>query len=285
MHKNKFLKLVFVLIFSISVSDITASGWTQKKGSGYFQLSTTIVVADEYFEPGGNKIGITTMGDYTFSLYGEYGLTNDLTLFGSFPFIKRITLNKIEGRQTGFEFFPGDSKTGISDFDIGLRYSIGRLGSTSFTAGVLLGVPIGDNEQKNGLFTGDGEFNQQVFIGFGQSFNSPLYMAGRLGYNNRTDGFSDEVRYNFEIGYRITNPLLVIMKARGVETMRNGRDALQSGTAGLFGNNQQYLTYGPEVIYSLTNNIGLNAGAYTATRAENVVSGISYKFGVYYKLN
>lgn len=279
---SKNLKILFGLILIPSL--LSASGWTQKKGTGYFQLSSQVIRANEFYEPGGNKIDITTFGDYTVSLYAEYGLTDRLTAYGSFPFIKRLTLNRIEGEQSGKEIFAGDSKTGVADFYVGLRYGLGRIGNTSFAASIHFGIPVGDNEQPSGLYTGGGEFNQQISLGVGHSFSGKMYGAAKVGYNNRNEGYSDEIRYNLEIGYRVLSNLLFILKANGVETMRNGSDATLGGTAGLFANNQQYLAYGPEIIYSFNDMIGLNAGVYSATRAENVVAGLAYKLGFFYKL-
>ncbi len=283
MIQRKYIATFFVVAFLLFAEFNFANGWTQKKGNGYVQFSSRITVADEFYEPGGNKVDITTFGDYTFSFFANYGITNKLTIFGSFPF-KRLTLNRIEGRNSGTVFFPGDSKNGISDFNVGLKYGLGKIGSTSFAVSLSFGIPIGDNEQPNGLYTGDGELNQQISLGFGHSFKGPIYIAGAVGFNNRVNDYSDEFKYNFEIGYRISKPLLLMFKVNGVETLRNGGDERLGGTAGLFANNQNYLAYGPEVIYSLTEIVGLNLGAYSATRAENVVSGIAYKAGVFFRI-
>ncbi len=283
MQLNKNFTTVFIIALVFLFEITQANGWTQKKGNGYIQFSSRVTVADEFYEPGGNKVDITTFGDYSFSIFANYGLTDKLTVFGSFPF-KRLTLNRIEGKNSGFEFFPGDSKNGISDFTVGVKYGLGKIGSTSFAASLALGIPVGDNEQPNGLYTGDGEFNQHISIGFGHSFKGPIYIAGKAGYNFRSNDYSDEVRYNFEIGYRVNKSILLMLKADGVETTRNGADGTLGGTAGLFANNQNYLAYGPEIIYSFSDLMGLNLGVYSGTRTENVVSALSYKAGIFYKI-
>ena len=281
---KKYLVMLFSIIFIFLFSkSLTAGAWTQQKGKGYFQIGSQILRANQFYEPGGNKIDITTLGDYTVTFYGEYGITNDLTVIGSIPFFRRITLNRVEGINSGAELFGGDSKNGISDFDIGLKYGIAKFGSTVLSVSLSIGIPVGDTEQKNGLYTGDGEWNQQLAVGIGHSFSGPFYFSADVGFNNRVEGYSDEVRYNLELGYS-WQKFIFIMKANGVETLRNGVDAVLGGAGGLFANNQQYLVFGPEIVYSFNESLGVNAGAVTATRAENVVSGIAYRVGVFFKL-
>lgn len=281
--KKIFVILILAMSFLFLNEKFFAGAWTQQKGKGYFQIGSQILRANQFYEPGGNKIDITTLGDYTVTFYGEYGITNKLTVIGSLPVFRRITLNRVEGINSGTELFGGDTKNGISDFDIGVKYSIAKFGSTVMSASLTIGIPVGDNKQKNGLYTGDGEWNQQLSVGIGHSFSGPFYFSADAGFNNRVEGYSDEVRYNLEIGYS-WEKFIFIMKANGVETLRNGVDAVLGGAGGLFANNQQYLVFGPEIVYSFNESLGVNAGAVTATRAENVVSGIAYRVGVFFKL-
>ena len=56
--------------------------------------------------------------------------------------------------------------------------------------------------------TGDGEFNQILQIDAGTAFkvkNTSLYANAYVGFNNRTNGFSDEVRYGIEAGGSFLN--------------------------------------------------------------------------------
>jgi hypothetical protein len=280
---NRYVKTILILVVFLPYM-ISASGWTQKKNSGYFQLGGLIMSGDKFYNNDGDKISMPKLTDFSLSLYAEYGVTNELTLFGSFPFFKSLSLDEIKDDITNTVVSESESKSGLSDFDIGLRYNLGKLGSTSFTAGIMFGLPVGDDKIENGLLLGDGEFNQQIFVGFGHSFNGPIYLAGKIGFNNRVEGYSDEFHYSFEAGYRVSNPLLVMFKARGVKSLNNG-DAVKGGIGGLFANNQEFLAYGIESIYSLSKTTGLNAGIYSGALTKNVISALVFKAGVYYKLN
>jgi len=283
MLKNK-INILLIIVISITwVGESFGGAWTQKKGKAYFQLGSRTTIANKFYEPGGKKVDITTLGDYVFSVFGAYGVTDDITVFGSFPFLRRLTVNRIEGKESGIEYFPGDSKTGISDFSIGTKVRLLKFGSSVLSASLSFGIPIGDNTQKSGLYTGDGEFNQHLTLNIGHSFSGPLYMSGNIGFNNRTKGYSDEFTYYFEAGYKFTKKLLAIMKFNGRETLKNGTDETLGGAGGLFANNQRYLAFGPEIIYSINNSFGVNAGLVTAAFGENVVSGLAYKIGFYIK--
>ena len=175
----------------------------------------------------GNKTSIPTLGDYTFSLYGEYGLRDDLTLVAYLPFYKRITLNKQVGRPSGFVYFAGDDVNGIADAQLGLRYRLAHLGATVISAALTLGVPLGDDSQPNGLLTGDGEANQLLALQIGHSlYPAPAYFNVDIGFNNRVKGYSDEVLYSVEVGYTFKGKLTAILRLRGLESLENGDDGV-----------------------------------------------------------
>ena len=255
------------LITLLLVQDVLAGPWPQRKRHGFYKLGFGFVQANRYYEPNGNLITIPTLADYTTSFYGEYGLTDRLTGIAYIPLVQRITLNKQVGRETGTVFFEGAEKTGLADADLGVRYGLLQKGNTVVSASLMLGIPIGDNQQENGLFTGDGEFNQHLSIGVGHSFYpAPAYVTVEAGYNNRTQGFSDEFRFSAEAGYTIKNKVTVIARTRGLESLKNGDDSVMGGMGGLSGNNQRYLTYGGEVLYSITSTVGVSFSVEGATR-------------------
>ncbi len=268
------------MVLFLSVADLSAGAWTQKKGAGYAKVGFRFVRADRFYEPDGNKIDIATLGDYVTSFYGEYGLTDRFTVVASVPFFRRITLNRQQGT-SGFVFFEGDSKSGFSDADVGLR--IGLLqGETVLSAEFLLGIPLGDDSQANGLLTGDGELNQLLKLELGHSFYpAPIYFNAGIGVNNRSQGYSDEFHYSAEVGYTFNQRFLLAAKVRGIRSFKNGDDAFTGGMGGLFANNQSYLAYGPEASFFLTQKFGVSAGVEGAAFGENVLSAPVFSFGIF----
>lgn len=276
----------FIIITGLML--VTESGlagaWTQKRGRGYYELKLQFISANRFYEPDGRIINIPTLAEYTTVFYGEYGLNDWLTVVGDFPFYKRITLNRQIGARSGFVFFPGDLVSGISDAEAGVRLGLLRDGPTVISAGLMFGLPLGNDMQVNGLLTGDGEFNQILSLQLGHSFYpSPGYFTGEAGVNNRTNGFSDEFRYEAEVGYSFGGRLTVNFKINGVESFRNGDDEVKGGRGGLFANNQEYLAYGPGVFYNFYKNVGVNTRAAFASRGQNVLVRPQFFFGVFLK--
>jgi hypothetical protein len=283
MRKTRIYFFIFAGLLVIT-DTLYAGAWTQKRGKGYYELKFQMIRANRFYEPSGRIISIPTLAEYTTSIYSEYGINDWLTVVGDFPFYKRITLNRQIGARTGFVFFPGDSVSGISDAEVGVRVGLLRGGSTVISAGLKFGLPIGDDTQANGLLTGDGEFNQIFLLQLGHSFYpKPLYFTGEAGVNNRTNGYSDEFRYEAEVGYTFGEKLTVNFKINGVESFHNGDDAVQGGTGGLFANNQEYLAYGPGVFYNFYRGFGVNARAAFATRGQNVLARPAFFVGVFLK--
>lgn len=269
----------------LATDSANAGAWTQSRGHGFYKLGGQLIRATQFYEPDGTRITIPTFGDYTTSVYGEYGLTQRVTVVTYIPFVKRITLNKQVERTTKFVFFPGDAKTGIADSDLGVRIGLIQDGATVVSAGLMLGFPIGDHQQVNGLRTGDGEFNQFLTLQAGHSFYPvPLYVTGEVGVNNRSDGYSDELRYAVEAGYTVRQRVTLSVHARAVESFKNGESTVTGGMGGLYANNQRYFSYGPELSVLLTNAVGLTAGVDGAARGQNVLAAPMYSLGISMRL-
>lgn len=258
-----------------------ADGWPQRRGHGYYKLGFYTLRATHYYEPGGNRIAIPTVGDYTFSFYGEYGLTDRLTAIAYVP-VQRITLNRQVGSETGFVYTEGDEITSLADPILGVRFGLLHFGGTVVSASLKLGLPLGNSDQTNGLYTGDGELNQQLSLEAGHSFYPiPAYAVVTAGFNQRSSGFSDEVVYGVEAGYTVANTWTIIGRVQGLESLKNG-DA-SGGQLGFAGNDQRYLLYGAEVAYTHNDRYGVSLGVQNATRAHNVLSAPAFSLGLFLK--
>lgn len=282
--KKIILCLTSVVALLFFAAEARAGAWTQKRGRGFYKLEGRYIYAQRFFEPDGKIIDIPTLSDYTMSFYGEHGVSNRLTLIAYVPFYKRLALNRQIGESTGVVYFPGDSVSGFADSDVGLRFGLKQSGPTVLSARVLFGLPLGKSEQTNGLLTGDGEFNQSLALELGHSFYPvPLYFSGEAGFNNRTQGFSDEFRYAAELGYTFADHVTLMMKFTGVASLKNGEDNIRGGIGGLYANNVSYLALGPSLFYQLNKNFGVTAGVDGATFGRNVLASPSYSLGIYFK--
>lgn len=273
-----------ILLLACTQHEARAGAWTQTRGHGFYKLEGRYIHARRYFEPNGKIIDIPTLSDFAMSFYGEYGFRERFTVIAYVPFYKHLALNRQIGRDRGFVYFPGDSASGFADSDVGFRIGLKQSGATVVSGRVMLGLPLGENEQKSGLLTGDGEFNQLLALELGHSFYPlPLYFSGEVGFNNRTKGFSDELRYAAELGYTFWNRITLMMRMVGVASLKNGEDNIRGGMGGLYANNVSYLALGPSLFYQFNQRFGLTAGVDGATYGQSVLAAPSYSLGVYFK--
>lgn len=274
------LVLAFVMTFSMP-GQTQADGWTMPRGLGFYQVRFEMLRSRSYFEPTGNRITVPTVGSYRVSLYGEYGVTNRITVLAYVPF-ERLTLNRQVGVASGVELDPGDTFVGPADIVLGVRGNALRSGRTVVSVGLAIGVPTGNTKQESGLYTGDGEVNQQVTFEVGHGFGTSGYLVGVAGFNHRTRGFSDEVVYRLEVGGPVWKRLSGAIRVSGTEPLRNGDARL--GGRGLRGNDQRFLRYGAELRMASSETIGITLSLDRNTLIENGLGGSTVGLSVFARL-
>lgn len=280
--------ILLLLVFGTTV--FAGGGWPQEKGKGYFKLGQNFIIADNFYNLQGDVIGITTISLYTTSFYGEYGITDRLTGVLYMPFFVRSTLNEVERRQSG-NIEPGDAINSFGDTDIGIKYGITQGKSIALAASLTFGLPFGktaegttDAGEPRILQNGDGEFNQMIMLEASHAFYpKPVYVSVGAGFNNRTKGFSDEFRYSFELGIQPFKNFNAALKIYSTNSLNNG-DSDGGAGSGVFGNNVEYFSFGPELSYELENNIGFTVSAAFATSGQNLLAAPNYGVGVFLKL-
>ena len=283
----KKLLVLFVLLSTISISQVLAGGgWPQPKGKGYIKLSQWWLVSNQHFTDTGLIDPNVTSGVFNTSLYLEYGITNRLTVTGYIPFFSRATNNNLVSATTGEILSPGDAINSFGDTDLGLTYGLTK-GTINTSASLILGLPLGNDaggSQLN-LQTGDGEFNQLVKVdaGFGyQVGKTSAYANVYAGYNNRSNGFSDEFRFGAETGYNLFGKkILAIVRVFGVLSTFNGDTAEQQTSTSIFANNAEHITISPELNYNINKSWGVSASVATALYGRLIFASPAYSVGVY----
>ncbi|MEQ9439091.1 MAG: hypothetical protein RIG62_08575 [Cyclobacteriaceae bacterium] len=273
--------LVIYLVATFWVSAFAGGGWTQSKRSGYFKLGQNFIIANRYYQPNGEIAEITTISFFTTSAYLEYGFSDRLTGVLYFPFFVRSTLNQVE-YTSGRTPIPGDAVNSLGDTNIGLKYGILPDGPVVVAVGLTLGVPLGATAggETRILQTGDGEFNQLITLEASRSFGS-AYATALLGFNNRTQDFSDEFRYGLEIGYTWNGKLLTQLRLSGVESLMNG-EAEGGGGNSIFANNTEYLAITPEIAYNIRDNMGVSVNAGFAAFGRKILASPNFGMGLFY---
>ncbi len=275
--------LTFTLLILLTTTLAQAGGgWPQPKGGGFLKLGQNMIIADQFYQPNGELTDIRTISLFTTSLYGEYGITDRLTAVAYVPFFVRSTLNREED-PAGELVSEGDFINSVGDTNLGLKYGILTDGPVVVSVGLTLGLPLGSTSggETGILQTGDGEFNQLITVEASRSFGS-LYTTALLGFNNRTEGFSEEFRYGFEAGYRF-GKLIAQLRLFGVESFENGDMQPGGGGNSIFANNTEFLSVTPEIAYNLTEKLGVSVSAGFALSGKRILADPNYGVGVYWQ--
>ncbi len=258
---NRFLILIYLFL-----SFQLQSQWLQKKGEGSFKLGVWSIVADEHFTSDGLKDPNATRGFFNTNIYAQYGISDQLTLVAYIPFFVRNYQNRQVSATTGEIIMEGQSENNFGDIDLGVEIQLARLNNVLLSASLTLGIPTGQDAGGNdGSYqTGDGEFNQLAQIHAGISFNigqANFYNKFSVGFNQRSNGFSDELQGLGELGMSILNKKgWLIARLSTKQSVNNGRLDATNSEGSIFANNVEYTNIGAEGVYNISNKWGVSLG-------------------------
>jgi hypothetical protein len=288
---NPFIWIGMVCCLLLAIPLSAGGGWPQPKGKGYFKLSAWYLKADQHYTDAGQIDPNVTIGVFNTNLYGEYGFTDRLTGILYFPFVSRNYINNVVSATTGEVLSKGESLTSIGDTDISLKYGLSSPGSgIALAATITFGLPLGKSSggTLNNLQTGDGEFNQLIQLDAGTGFQLGgvnFYSNIYVGYNNRTNDFSDEIRYGAELGTLLFDQRLILTgRLNVVESRKNGLPSAFSNFTSVFSNNTEFSSIGGDIAYKFSENMGVSIAAAGAFRGEIILARPSYSLGIFMTL-
>jgi hypothetical protein len=199
--------IILLIINVLYISSTTAqSGWTRAKGGFYGKLGYSMVSGNEYYNEAGKLASQNnTFRQQALNLYGEYGITKNITGIVNFPLVK---FNSYETTNT---------VSGVGDPQLELKFAIlKKIPVVAFTIGAEIPIAKQPNyavENKpdpiSGLFntinipTGDSDFNYWGMLAVSSGLgNVPGWISFSGKYNVRTKGFSDQIIAGAELGYK-----------------------------------------------------------------------------------
>ncbi|RYV04059.1 hypothetical protein SOPP22_01235 [Shewanella sp. OPT22] len=204
--KNTSLKALLISApFMLAATNASAGAWVGEKGSGYAKLGYATYEADSYR---GNNPSFQNFESDSVSFYGEYGLGNSFSLYGSQIYQSYDQLDSVLGES---------SATGFGDTELGLKYQWQAepfVLSTSF----LVKAPL-FYKAEDGLGNHQVDYEARVLIGKG--LGKYGYFGAEAGYRLRADSPSDEYRYLIEYGFNITKNLYFRTKLDGILSAEN----------------------------------------------------------------
>ncbi|MGB5943676.1 MAG: hypothetical protein WBG71_12410 [Leeuwenhoekiella sp.] len=280
--------LPFFILFAMAQH--STAQWSLDQGAGYYKLSAWYLQADEHYTDTGDIDPNATRGQFNVNLYAEYGLGHRFDVIAYIPFFARTYQNDIVSGTTGATITPGEEVNSIGDIDLAIRYGIVQKENWVLSGSLLFGLPSGESSGgSDGSYqTGDGEFNQMARMTLGVPFligKLPIYAKTYLGFNNRTQDFSDELRGGIEIGTQIINGLWIAGKSDSIQSLQNGsRNATNTAPGSVFANNVEFTSLGVEASYYLTDTFGVSANYTGALSGKIIYAAPSYSGGIFLDL-
>ncbi len=238
MNRKIFTALLILLVGSLFITDTGFAAWTQAKGHAYNQLTFSYYVSKNKFTTvkrrGDSRINLNPHGkapsgdvvkisqpkftNTKLTYYGEYGATDDLTVFIAVPYVWTRSDDNIR-------FAGNGGATGVGDIDAGLRY---KLSNNLFGTGILMSaqttlkIPEAydyDNPLEF-LSLGDGQYDWTLAILFGKGIGKG-YIVANAGYKIRFENAdlvfdnkdlhsykpSDQIKVRLDGGYAIAPKL------------------------------------------------------------------------------
>jgi len=285
--KNIFSIVAITLLFISTVS--AGGGWPTGKGKGYIKLAEWWVVSNKHYTDNGQVDPNITRGIYNTTIYGEYGLSYKWTAIAYIPVFSRSFFNNEVSGTTGEVLIPGEAINGIGDAQLGIKYSFNTEKAIALSTSLFLGIPIGESAGgTNGtLQTGDGEFNQMLQLDAGTGFqlgSVGAYANVFAAYNNRSNGFSDEIRIGGEVGANLfKNKVGFTLRVTSLMSTDNGTAGVGENSTSIFANNAEFLSISPEIRFNISDKWGVSANYATASSGRLIFASPSYEVGVYHQ--
>ncbi len=281
------MKKLITCFILLGITISANAQWTKRKDKGYYKLSAWYLESDQHYETDGIIRDNVNRKQFNVNIYAEYGITNNLDVIAYVPFFARVAQDNQVSGTTGAVLQKGEDLSSIGDIDLGVRYGIFKKGKWALDAKLLLGLPTGNSKGgSDGSYqTGDGEFNQYLStsLGYSTSINNlPFYAKSYVGYNNRSEGFSDEFRGGLEAGINLfNNKFWFIGRLNLVKSFKNGSLSATNNNGSIFANNVEYTSFGFEGAYYITKKLGVSASFDSAFSGEVIAANPSFSGGIF----
>jgi protein XagA len=275
--------ILFPFLFLFPAIVFGQSFHVNQPGTGRVRLGVSGRLSNSYFDSNKDKIKIRTNGLYISYLSGEYAISKRLDVFIDFPYLVTTTINNIKYRQSG-NVDEGDALSSLGDFGLGtkLRIPVG----TSFTVApyLMLSFPFGKKQDvgtETDLQTGDGEFNQILGVEVRYKIekrNIELLTFGAI--NNRTEHYSDEIRFGAQAGYSWKKINLKI-SLDVIESLFN--DTAPVSLNSIFSNHLEVVSPGVTTAYNIRNNFWVYGSYSFVAYGRNILDAPAIGLGVEYR--
>lgn len=279
-------KLSFIL-FIISILSIkntfAQQAWTKEKGKFYSQIGASFLTYNQLLNGKGSSAEWTNLNadftDMTIQAFGEYGITNRLTVSAQLP-LRMLASKNIQAPNT----LAAGNLTALGNIQAALTANFYNKDGIVLSGKANVGLPTAKYDAPTGLRSGFDatSIEPSLLVGYG---HAKFFASGEAGYVIRNNGYSNRIHVAGQIGkfFGKNKKLLGIIN---MELMRSGSDGTYNDAnslqTGLYLDAQSYLSPTLKLGYKTTPKtmLWLSAGAGLGSVTKNVAAspGLSIAF-------
>ncbi len=276
-------RLIPILLILTLLSTVVEAGpWLPGRKKGFAQIGYSGLYYSSVFSPTGSESpSFRNTSDVTLQLYAEYGISQKWAIRGVLPY-KLLKTDASTNRTANP--VPAGTLNGIGNIGLGLKRALSD-GSVKLSVGVDALANTFTNNDRLGLRTGYEGFTVLPYLSVG-SGGKRTYFFAEAGYGFMTQNYSNFLKLNGELGYRLIPNLWVAGTLDFRLPAKNGpffnTEAYQF--TGTYLNDQMFLGAGLKAAYDIVpDKFGLTASVIGALAGENVPFSRSYNAGIFVK--
>ncbi len=276
-------RLISALLLLTFLSTVVAAGpWLPGRKKGFLQIGYSGLYYNAVFGPTGTEQpSFRNTSDVTLQLYAEYGIAQKWAIRGVLPY--KLLKTDFSTDRTANPV-PAGTLTGIGNIGLGVKRSL-LDGPVKLSVGVDALANTFSNNNRLGLRTGYEGFTVLPYLSVGSGGKRTYYFA-EAGYGFMTQNYSNFIKLNGELGYRVIPRLWIAGTLDFRVSAKNGpffnTEAYQF--TGTYLNDQLFLGAGLKGSYDIVpDKFGLTASVIGALAGENVPFSRSYNAGIFVK--
>ena len=196
MKKISFTFLIAILFLSFNSQ--AQQAWTQKKGSGYFQVGSSFYKYLTVYGADAETVNIArSITENTLSLYGEYGLSSKLTATVSVP-LHFISSDELNAEWEGF--LPEEGKlTALGNINLALTYQWYKNDGKVLAAKIAASLNTASFDEMTGLKSGYQAIGITPIILAGIGKDN-FFASAEVGLNYLSNDYLPRFLFNAQIG-------------------------------------------------------------------------------------
>ena len=273
--------VITLIMSSLSLSSV-AGPWLPGYRKGFAQLGYSGLYYSSVFSPTGTERAVyRNTSDVTIQLYAEYGIAENWGIRAVLPY-KMLATGPTTNATANPT--PGGTLTGLGNIGLGVKRALLN-GTAKLSVGVDVLANTFTNNDRLGLRTGYEGWTVLPYLSLGAGGGRTYYFA-EAGYGFMTQNYSNFLKVNGELGYKVLPRLWVAGTLDFRLPAKNGpffnTEAYQFTTT--YVNDQMYLGTGVKAAFDLVpDKLGLSASVIGALAGQNVPFARSFNAGIFIK--